>query len=82
MPDPLRSVLGYLSALHDANARDFTAGLDRVYYYHQPTFAPEGFFADGIHPSEFGYQMWSENMIKFSKKDTAGKNAATPQPYG
>ncbi|MBK8809577.1 MAG: SGNH/GDSL hydrolase family protein [Acidobacteria bacterium] len=65
LPDPLRSVLGYLSALHDANARDFTAGLERVYYYHQPTFAPEGFFADGIHPSEFGYQMWSENMIKF-----------------
>jgi lysophospholipase L1-like esterase len=65
LPDPLRFVLGNLSALHDANARDFTRSLDKVYYFHQPTYVPEGFFADGIHPSELGYRVWSERMIEF-----------------
>ncbi len=69
LPDPLRSVLGYLSALHDANARDFTARLERVYYFHQPTHVTEGFFADGIHPSELGYRVWSERMIEFFQEE-------------
>ncbi len=69
LPDPLRSVLGYLSALHDANARDFTAQLERVYYFHQPTYVMEGFFADGIHPSELGYRVWSDRMIEFFQEE-------------
>lgn len=69
LPDPLKYVLGNLSALHDANARDFTKRLERVYYFHQPTYVPDGFFADGIHPSSFGYRVWSERMIEFFEQE-------------
>jgi lysophospholipase L1-like esterase len=65
LPQPIRFLLGELSKMHDANAIEFTAAMDRVFYYHQPSWVPEGFFADGIHPSEFGYSAWSESMMKF-----------------
>jgi lysophospholipase L1-like esterase len=69
LPDPLRTVLGQLSALHDRNMRDFTSRLDRVFYFHQPTHVADGFFADGIHPSELGYRLWSERMIEFFQEE-------------
>jgi lysophospholipase L1-like esterase len=65
LPFPIKFILGHLSALHDANAREFTAEMQRVFYFHQPTTVPEDFFADGIHPSEKGYAAWSERMIEF-----------------
>jgi lysophospholipase L1-like esterase len=65
LPFPIKFILGHLSALHDANAREFTAEMRKVFYFHQPTTVPEGFFADGIHPSEFGYTVWSKRMIEF-----------------
>lgn len=65
LPFPIKNILGNLSALHDANAREFTAELDRVYYFHQPSSVPENFFADGLHPSEAGYTAWSKRMIEF-----------------
>jgi lysophospholipase L1-like esterase len=65
LPFPIKFILGHLSALHDANAREFTAEMPRVFYFHQPTTVPEDFFADGIHPSEFGYTVWSKRMIEF-----------------
>lgn len=65
LPFPIKSILGYLSAMHDANAREFTAAMSRVYYFHQPTEVPEDFFADGIHPSEEGYRFWAKTMIDF-----------------
>jgi lysophospholipase L1-like esterase len=37
----------------------------RVFYFHQPTTVPEDFFADGLHPSEKGYTVWSKRMIEF-----------------
>lgn len=69
LPNPLKAVLGALSALHDANARDYTSRLERVYYFRQPTYVPEGFFADGIHPSELGYRVWSERMIEYFEQE-------------
>lgn len=65
LPQPIRSLLWELSKMHNANAIEFAGAMDRVFYYHQPTAVPKGFFADGIHPSEFGYAVWSESMMKF-----------------
>ncbi len=65
LPQPIRFLLGQLSALHDANAREFTPSIPRVYYFHQPTSVPPDFFADGLHPSEKGYTVWSKNMLEF-----------------
>jgi lysophospholipase L1-like esterase len=66
IPQPAKGLLWQLSRLHDRNIRDFSARMDRVFYYHQPTdFNAEGFFADGIHPSEQGYADWSAAMVKF-----------------
>ena len=65
LPFPLKFILGQLSALHDANAREFTAEMSKVFYFHQPSSVPADFFADGIHPSEKGYTAWSKRMIEF-----------------
>ena len=65
LPFTIKFILGHLSALHDANAREFTAPMHRVFYFHQPTSVPDDFFADGIHPSEKGYTAWSKRMIEF-----------------
>ncbi len=65
LPFPIKFILGHLSALHDKNAKEFTAGMKNVFYFHQPTEVPEDFFADGIHPSEMGYTIWSKRMIDF-----------------
>ena len=66
IPHPIKFLLWELSKLHDANIKDLTSKMDRVFYYHQPrNIVLEGFFADGIHPSEKGYSDWSESMMKF-----------------
>jgi lysophospholipase L1-like esterase len=65
LPNPIKFILGHLSALHDANAREFTAEMSKVFYFHQPTNVPKDFWADGIHPSEKGYTAWSKRMIEF-----------------
>ena len=65
LPFPIKPILGQLSAMHDANAQEFTAKMERVFYFHQPTEVPADFFADGLHPSEKGYEVWSKNMIEF-----------------
>lgn len=65
MPEPVKTILWTLSQMHDANIRDFTRDMDRVFYYPQPVDVPvEGFFEDGIHPSEQGYRDWAEAMIR------------------
>jgi lysophospholipase L1-like esterase len=66
LPHPIKFFLWELSKLHDANIKDFTADMQRVFYYHQPADVQlDGFFADGIHPSEQGYADWSEAMMRF-----------------
>lgn len=66
IPQPIKLILWELSKLHDANIKDLTSRMERVFYYHQPSdFVVDGFFADGIHPSEQGYADWSDAMMKF-----------------
>ena len=68
LPQPIRGILWELSKLHDLNIKELTSGYDDVFYYHQPNDVPEGFFADGIHPSESGYAEWSRAMMEFFDK--------------
>ena len=66
IPQPIKFFLWELSKMHDSNIREFTAGMDRVFYYRQPRgLNLDGFFADGIHPSEKGYAEWAEAMIDY-----------------
>ena len=65
IPHPIKGILWQLSRLHDANIKDFSRSLENVFYYHQPETVPDGFFSDGVHPSELGYAAWSEAMMKF-----------------
>jgi lysophospholipase L1-like esterase len=66
LPNPLRSVLWQLSKLHNDNILDLTSQMDRVFYYPQPIdITLEGFFADGIHPSERGYSDWAAAMMRY-----------------
>ena len=52
--------------MHDANIREFTQNMDRIFYYPQPAeIRLEGFFADGVHPSEQGYADWAEAMMSY-----------------
>lgn len=64
LPHPIKFILGHLSALHDKNIRQFSAPLPQILYFPQPNEVVEDFFADGIHPSEKGYTLWSEKMIE------------------
>lgn len=74
LPQPIRFILGHLSALHDKNAKEFTRDMENVFYYHQPTEVVEDFFADGLHPSEKGYDIWSETMLNFAINNYRIKN--------
>ena len=66
IPHPIRFLLWELSKMHDANIREFTRGMDRVCYYPQPAdMRLEGFFADGLHPSEQGYAEWAGAMMQY-----------------
>lgn len=77
LPATIKFVLGHLSALHDANARDYVRELENVFYFHQPTTVPPDFFADGLHPSELGYTVWSRGMLDFFEEHY-GWNTAPP----
>ena len=66
MPPPIKTILWTLSQMHNDNIKEFTREMDRVFYYPQPVDVRlEGFFADGLHPSEQGYADWSEAMIRY-----------------
>ena len=64
LPQPIKFILGHLSAMHDKNISEFTAPMENIFYFPQPDEVTEDFFADGIHPSEKGYTLWSERMIE------------------
>lgn len=75
IPQPIKALLWRLSQMHNANAMEFSQAMPRVYYYRQPAMVKlEGFFADGIHPSEQGYADWSEAMLKFFDENFEWQN--------
>ena len=66
MPPPIKTILWALSQMHNDNIREFTSEMERVFYYPQPVNVRlEGFFADGLHPSEQGYSDWAEDMMRY-----------------
>ncbi len=66
LPQPIKALLWQLSQMHNANIKEFTRKMKNIYYYPQPVEVMlEGFFADGIHPSEQGYRDWAEAMITY-----------------
>lgn len=66
IPEPAKSVLWRLSQMHNENIIEFTRPMRRVVYYPQPPdITLEGFFADGIHPSEKGYADWAAAMMRY-----------------
>lgn len=78
IPQPIKGILWELSVMHDANIRELTAQMERVFYYPQPVDVPlEGFFADGIHPSEKGYRDWTEAMMRYFNENHEWNNLAT-----
>lgn len=65
IPQPIKGILWELSKMHNANIIEFTTDLEGVHYYPQPVDVEfDGFFADGIHPSEQGYRDWAEAMLR------------------
>jgi lysophospholipase L1-like esterase len=66
MPQPIKKILWNLSKMHNANIIEFTRDMDRIFYYPQPADVRlDGFFTDGIHPSEQGYADWAAAMMKY-----------------
>lgn len=66
IPQPAKSVLWRLSQMHNENIIEFTRSLRGVHYYPQPPdITLDGFFADGIHPSEKGYADWAAAMMRY-----------------
>ena len=66
LPNPLRAILWELSKMHNDNIAELTSRMERVFYYPQPVDVTlEGFFADGIHPSERGYSDWAAAMMRY-----------------
>ncbi len=69
LPQPIKGILWNLSKMHNANIVEFTRGMNRVHYYPQPVDIDfDGFWADGIHPSEQGYRDWAAAMLKHFDK--------------
>ena len=65
IPQPVKTILWKLSKMHNENIKQLTSKMDRVFYYPQPANVRlDGFFADGIHPSEQGYAEWSDAMLE------------------
>lgn len=66
LPPPIKQILWQLSQMHNRNSIEFSRQLDRVFYFPQPVEVEvEGFFADGLHPSEQGYRDWARAMVRY-----------------
>jgi len=70
LPQPLKFVLWRVSRLQHAVGINLTNAKENVFYFDEAETVDEEFFSDGVHPSEFGYALWSEAMIKFLLKRT------------
>ena len=71
LPQPLKFILWRVSQFQHAVGKSLTNAEDNVFYFDEAETVDERFFSDGVHPSEYGYALWSEAMIKFLLKRTA-----------
>lgn len=70
LPQPLKFVLWRVSRLQHEVGKILAAADEKVFYFDEAETVDERFFSDGVHPSEYGYALWSEAMIKFLLKKT------------
>ena len=70
LPQPLKFVLWRVSRLHHDVIKAAIGRLENVFYFDEADRVGENFFADGVHPSPYGYALWAEAMIKFLLKKT------------
>jgi lysophospholipase L1-like esterase len=70
LPQPLKFVLWRVSRLQHAVGKSLANAEENVFYFDEAETVDERFFSDGVHPSEYGYALWSEAMIKFLLKNT------------
>jgi lysophospholipase L1-like esterase len=74
LPQPLKFVLWRVSRLHHRAIKSAVEPLENVFYFDEAERVDERFFADGVHPSPFGYALWAEAMIGFLLKRTGFEN--------
>ncbi len=70
LPEPLKTILWCVSRLHHAAIRRAVLQMENVFYFDEAGRVGADFFSDGIHPSPYGYSLWSEAMIKYLLKQT------------
>ncbi len=70
LPQPLKFVLWRVSRLQHTVGKSLANAEENVFYFDEAETVDEKFFSDGVHPSEYGYALWSEAMIKFLLKKT------------
>ena len=70
LPQPLKFVLWRVSRLHHETLKKLTKDMKNVFYFDEAEKVGAEFFSDGVHPSPYGYTLWSEAMIKFLLKRT------------
>lgn len=70
LPEPLKTILWRVSRLHHGAIKRAVAPLENVFYFEEAERVGADFFSDGIHPSAYGYALWSEAMIKYLLKQT------------
>ncbi len=68
LPQPLKFVLWRISRLQHAVGKSLANPKEKIFYFDEAETVDERFFSDGVHPSEYGYALWSEAMIKFLLK--------------
>lgn len=72
LPHPLKYVLAKLAKMQHFNVIDLVSLLDDVYYFDDVKRVKEEFFSDGVHPSEFGYDIWASEMVECYLKKSGG----------
>lgn len=70
LPASLKFILWRVSRLHHENAKNLERAAENVFYFDEAAKVDEKFFADGVHPSAYGYMLWAEAMVKFLLRKT------------
>ena len=65
LPNPLRYVLSRLAKLYHLTAIDLVSKMSGMFYFEDVKKVGGDFFSDGVHPSERGYDLWTEAMVNF-----------------
>lgn len=65
LPNPLKYILSRLAKLYHLTAIDLVSKMSGTFYFEDVKKVEDDFFSDGVHPSERGYDLWTEAMVNF-----------------